>query len=368
MAAWSILAAKSCSINAAPRLSSAPMKALVLTAPSKLELLDYPTPTPAPGEVLLRIRACGICGSDLHGWDGSSGRRHPPLIMGHEAAGEIAAVAPDVTGWQIGDRATFDSTIYCGECPDCRSGRINLCAHRRVVGVSPRDYRQHGAFAEFLALPQRILHRLPDALSFRHAAMVEPVTIALHAVSQVKLRPDSVAVVVGTGMIGLLVVQALRHAGARHIVAVDREPTRLAIARTLGATATFRSDTDDVAAGIQKLNSAGADVAFEVVGIEPTFQLALQVVRRGGEVVLVGNLAPVTQNFPLQSVVTRELKLHGTCGSAGEYPLAIDLIARGEIQVEPLITAVAPLEDGAAWFDRLTSPAGRHNLKVVLTP
>jgi L-iditol 2-dehydrogenase len=344
------------------------MKALVLTAPSKLELQDVPAPRPAADEVLIRVRACGICGSDLHGWDGSSGRRTPPLIMGHEAAGEIAAVGESVTTWQIGERVTFDSTIYCGECDYCRAGRINLCENRRVVGVAPAEYKQHGAFAEFLSVPQRILHRLPDDLPFHHAAMVEPVSIALHAVSLVTLPANSVAVVVGTGMIGLLVVQALRHAGAQHIVAIDREPTRLALARELGATLALRSDQSDLPAELAKLKPHGADVVFEVVGIEPTVQLALQLVRRGGDVVLVGNLAPSSAGFPLQSVVTREVKLHGSCGSAGEYPLAIDLIARGVVRVEPLITAVAPLDDGAGWFDRLTSPTGRHNLKVVLTP
>lgn len=343
------------------------MKALVLTAPSKLELLDFPIPTPAPHDVLIRIRACGICGSDLHGWDGSSGRRTPPLIMGHEAAGEIAATGSAVKTWKVGERVTFDSTIYCGECAYCRSGRINLCDSRRVVGVAPAEYKQHGAFAEFLAVPQHILHRIPDTLSFHHAAMVEPVSIALHAVSLYPSVKDRTTVVIGTGMIGLLVVQALRHAGAKHIIAVDREPTRLALARELGATATILSDGRDVAAELTRIDSDGADAVFEVVGIQPTVQLAIQLVRRGGDVVLVGNLAQKIE-FPLQAVVTRELKLQGSCGSAGEYPLAIDLIARGVIQVAPLISAVAPLDEGAGWFDHLTSPAGRAQLKVVLTP
>src|SRR5471032_2025200 len=138
------------------------MKALLLTAPSQLDLVDFPDPAPADGEVLVRVRACGICGSDIHGWDGSTGRRRPPLIMGHEASGEIVRVGPKVEKWKVGDRVTFDSTIYCGECHFCRSGQVNLCDNRRVVGVSPVEYRQHGAFAEFLAIPGRILYALPD--------------------------------------------------------------------------------------------------------------------------------------------------------------------------------------------------------------
>jgi len=236
------------------------MKALLLTAPSQLEFVSFPDPQPADDEVLLRVRACGICGSDIHGWDGSTGRRRPPLIMGHEASGEIAAVGSRVDGWRVGERVTFDSTISCGECPSCRSGHVNLCDRRRVLGVAPAEYRQHGAFAEFVTLPPRILYRLPDALSFEQAAMVEPVSIAVHAVQRVRVSPTDTAVVVGSGMIGLFVIQALRWAGAKRIIALDLEEKRLALARELGATDTVKSDRDDTAAEIARLTGGqGAD-------------------------------------------------------------------------------------------------------------
>ena len=344
------------------------MKALVLTAPSQLAFTDFPTPIPADDEVLLRIHACGICGSDIHGWDGSTGRRRPPLIMGHEAAGEIVAIGSHVERWRPGDRVTFDSTISCGACPYCARGEVNLCDHRRVVGVAPAEYRQHGAFAEFLAVPARILYALPAGLTYQQAAMVEPVSIAIHAVQRVRLAPNATAVVVGTGMIGLFVIQALRWAGATRIIAVDLADNRLTLARELGATDTLRSDRSDVPAEVARLTGGnGADVALEVVGVSATLNLALASVRRGGSVVLVGNLAAKT-DFPLQSVVTRELTLHGTCASAGEYPLCLDLIARGVIRVEPMISAVAPLTDGAAWFKKLSAPGGAQTMKVILTP
>jgi L-iditol 2-dehydrogenase len=288
--------------------------------------------------------------------------------MGHEAAGEIAAVGRSVDSWQIGDRVTFDSTIYCGKCDYCRAGQVNLCEARRVIGVSIPEYRQHGAFAEYVAVPQRILHRLPSGMPFEHAAMVEPVAIAVHAVRRVAVAPTDVAVVVGTGMIGLFLVQALRWAGAHRVVAVDLEPRRLALAREFGATDTLQSNDCDVPAEIARISAGcGADLAFEAVGLAPTVQLALQLVRRGGAVVLVGNLAQKIE-FPLQSVVTRELTLHGTCGSAGEYPLCIDLIARGVIRVGPMISALAPLSEGAPWFHRLSAPGGSQYLKVILQP
>ena len=183
-----------------------------------------------------------------------------------------------------------------------------------------------------------------------------------------RLAANATAVVVGAGMIGLCVIQALRWAGATRIIAVDLADNRLALARELGATDTLRSDCCDVPAAVAQLTGGlGADVALEVVGISATLNLALASVRRGGSVVLVGNLAAKT-DFPLQSVVTRELTLHGTCASAGEYPLCLDLIARGVIRVEPMISALAPLADGAAWFKKLSAPGGAQTMKVILTP
>lgn len=344
------------------------MKALLLTAASQLEYVDFPAPVPTEEEVLIRVRACGICGSDIHGWDGSTGRRRPPLIMGHEASGEIVSVGPKVQKWKAGDRVTFDSTIYCGQCTYCKEGHINLCENRRVVGVAPLEFRQHGAFAEYVTLPPRILYALPDTLSFPHAAMVEPVSIAIHAVQRVKIAPTDSVVVVGSGMIGLFVIQALRWAGAKKIIAVDLSEKRLQLARELGATETIKSDAVDVAAEVSRMTGGrGADHAFEVVGFAPTFNLAVASLRRGGSIVLVGNLSPKIE-LPLQVIVNREITLHGSCASAGEYPLCLDLIAKGIIKVDPMIAAVAPLQDGADWFKRLSSKEGSNTMKVILTP
>jgi L-iditol 2-dehydrogenase len=345
------------------------MKALLLTAPSKLEYVDFSDPKPAEDEVVVRVRACGICGSDIHGWDGSSGRRNPPLIMGHEASGEVVSTGPRVTKWRAGDRVTFDSTIYCGACRFCREGQVNLCENRRVVGVSPAEYKQHGAFAERLSVPEHILYRLPDTLPFVQAAMVEPVSIAVHAVQRTKIPPGSTAVVVGSGMIGLLVIQALRWAGAKNVVAVDLADNRLQLARQLGATHTINSGTADAAAEVARITDGlGAETSFEVVGFTATQNLALAVLKRGGTCVLVGNLSPKTQDFPLQSVVTKELSIIGSCASAGEYPLCLDLIAKGIINVQPMIETVAPLSEGAAWFTKLSAKDGGRYMKVILQP
>lgn len=343
------------------------MKALVLEAYNCLEHKDVPAPDLGPEDVLVRVKACGICGSDVHGLDGSTGRRIPPLIMGHEASGVIAAVGNDVTGWQEGARVTFDSTIYCGKCHFCRRGETNLCDNRRVLGVSCDEYRQHGAYAEYVAVPQHILYLLPDSVTFEQAAVVEALSVALHAVERTPVSLNATAVVVGAGMIGLLVIQSLRAAGCGQIIAVDLDPQRLDLARRLSADEALNPDAVDVAAQVlERTGNRGADIAFEVVGISPTLELAIKCLRKGGALTLVGNLAPTTE-FPLQKVVTRELTLYGSCASRGEYPACLDMISRGVINVDAMISAVAPLAEGASWFERLSS--GELGLmKVILTP
>lgn len=343
------------------------MKALVLKAYKEFAIEDVPVPEFGPDEVLIAVKACGICGSDVHGMDGSTGRRRPPIIMGHEAAGVIAKTGSAVTNWKPGDRVTFDSTIYCGECDFCHVGRINLCSNRRVLGVSCDEYRQHGAFAEFVAVPARILHRLPDALPFEHAALVEPLSVALHAVRRAPVSPGDAAVVIGCGIIGLMLVQTLRVAGCEQVIAVDVAPERLAVAAQIGATATINSANADALAEILWLtNKRGADAAFEAVGVTATADLALRCVRKGGAVALVGNVAPKIE-FPLQVAVTRELSVFGSCASSGEYPDCLKLLASREVRAEPLLSAVVPLAEGAAWFDRLYRKEPGL-LKVILKP
>lgn len=343
------------------------MKALVLKQYRQFAIEDFPVPELQPDEVLVQVRACGICGSDVHGIDGSSGRRIPPIIMGHEAAGIIADIGTAVKGWKKGERVTFDSTVSCGVCWYCQRGQVNLCENRRVLGVSCGEYRRHGAFAEYIAVPARILYRLPDNLSFEQAAMVEAVSVAVHAVERTPLVLDASVVVVGTGMIGLLVVQALKVKGCGKIIAIDLDKDKLKLASKLGATHTIAADEPELQQKLRALTDGrGAGAAFEAVGLTVTVRTAIDSVRKGGSVTLIGNLKPQVE-LPLQSVVTRELTLLGSCASAGEYPACLDLIASGKINVTDFISATPPLEEGAQWFERLY--AGEKGLmKVLLKP
>jgi L-iditol 2-dehydrogenase len=358
------------------------MKSLLLSAYNQLEIADLPMPVPGPGEVLVRVEACGICGSDVHGYDGSSGRRIPPIVMGHEAAGTVAAVGPGVRSYTEGDRVTFDSTVYCGECPNCARGDINLCDNRQVIGVSCSDYRRHGAFAESVVVPERILYHLPDNLSFAEAAMLEAASVALHAlrISQVACGgPDApgrpvfgspgreTALVIGAGMIGLLTMQAAHALGCSRVFIADIDASRLSLAKKVGADETLHCSGAALTAEVMKLTAGvGVDLAYEAVGRNETVSSTIDCTRKGGTVILIGNIAPEF-TLPLQKVVTGQIRLQGSCASAGEYPQAIELIASGKIQVRPLISAIAPLEEGPHWFQRLH--AGEPNLmKVVLTP
>jgi L-iditol 2-dehydrogenase len=342
------------------------MKSLLLREYGHLEIAEMPEPVPGPGELLVRVAACGICGSDVHGYDGSSGRRIPPLVMGHEAAGTIAAIGSGVRGFREGDRVTFDSTVYCGECDFCRRGTMNLCDRREVVGVSCGDYRRHGAFAEYVTVPERIVYRLPDAMEFSEAAMLEAVSVALHAVHLSGGAEDRTALVLGAGMIGLLTMQAARALGYARVMIADIDTTRLELARSLGADDVLHSGAG-LAAEVQgRTGGHGADVVFEAVGRNETVAAAIDSVRKGGTVVLIGNIAPEVK-LPLQKVVSRQIRLQGSAASCGEYPEAMELVTSGKIRIEPLITAVASLEEGPRWFERLH--AGEPNLmKVVLTP
>jgi len=343
------------------------MKALVLSAYKQLQLEDIPVPQPGDDELLIRIKACGICGSDVHGFDGSTGRRIPPIVMGHEASGLVEAVGSKVTDFKAGDRVTFDSTVYCGDCFYCKRGQVNLCDNREVIGVSTPWFRRMGAFAEYVAVPARIAYALPEDMPFAHAALIEAASVAVHGASLTPIEPGDTAIVVGAGMIGLLTLQAVRQAGAGRVFVVDLDDSRLAMARDLGADETFNSKKQDVVAEIQKRTEGrGADVALECVGISDAISLAVESVRKGGAVTLIGNVAPKIE-LALQSVVSRQIRLQGSCASCGEYPEVIAMMAGGGIRVEPLVSAVAPLTEGASWFQRLYDREPGL-LKVVLEP
>ena len=217
------------------------MKALLLSAYNELTVEELPKPTVGPDELLIEVAACGICGSDVHGYDGSTGRRIPPIVMGHEAAGIVAAVGAGVTSFEVGDRVTFDSTVYCGECAYCRRGEVNLCDQRQVIGVSCGEYRRAGAFAEFLTVPARIAYRLPESFRLRRRRCWRRWRWRCMAVAVSEMQGGETVLVIGAGMIGLLLVQAARAAGCARVFVSDVDATRLELAEQMGADRTLEA-------------------------------------------------------------------------------------------------------------------------------
>lgn len=343
------------------------MKALVLTAYNRLELADLPKPEIGPDDVLVRVAACGICGSDVHGLDGKSGRRIPPIVMGHEACGTVAAVGRGVRDLREGARVTFESMIWCGRCGACTEGRRNQCETLEIVGVSTETFRRQGAYAEYVAVPRRVVFAIPDALPFEKAALVEPLSVAVHAVARTPVKAGDTAAVVGAGMIGLLVIQALRAAGAGRVIAIDVDEGKLALAKRLGASDGIPARSGPAhEAVLAATGGRGADVVMEVVGTAKATETALLSARAGGTVTLVGNFEQ-RMELPIQKAVVRELTLIGTLGENGEYPRCIELLASGAVEVGPLVSRVAPLEEGPALFGRLTR-AEPGLMKVILRP
>jgi L-iditol 2-dehydrogenase len=343
------------------------MKALVLEKYSELVYRDVPDPVIRSGEVLVKVMACGICGSDVHGLDGSTGRRIPPMIMGHEASGVIIKTGDNVTCWKAGDRVTFDSTVYPLNDWYTLEGHYNLSDNREVIGVSPGTYKRDGAFAEYIAIPGHILYRIPDKVTFEQAAMVEAIAVALHSIKISGITLGDKCVVIGTGMIGTFIIKLLKISGASKIIAIDSNPKKLEQARRAGADHTFLSSEKDLVNIIRDItDDRGADISFEAVGISETVNTAIDVLRKGGTSVLVGNISPDI-NFPLQKVVTRELKVFGSCAIRGEYDTVLALLAERKITVDDQISAVVPLSEGARWFERLYKKEEDLN-KVILVP
>ena len=343
------------------------MKALVLEEYNNLVYKDVPDPVILSNEVLVKVMACGICGSDVHGLDGSTGRRIPPMIMGHEASGVIVKTGADVKGWKSGDRVTFDSTVYPLNDWFTLEGMYNLSDNREVLGVSPGTYKRDGAFAEYIAIHQHILYKIPENVTFEQAAMVEAVAVALHSINVSRIKTGDKCVVVGAGMIGIFILKLLKISGASQIIAIDINPNRLDLAEKAGADHTFLSTVENIDEKIRVLTgNRGADISFEAVGKSESVNIAIDILRKGGKAVLIGNVSPQV-DFPLQKVVTRELKVLGSCAIRGEYELVLNLLETGKVSVDDQISAIAPLSEGAVWFNKLYARVEELN-KIILVP
>ncbi len=326
------------------------MQALMFTAINELQLLDVPVPAvEKPNDVLLKVRSVGVCGSDLHGYSGHSGRRTPPLIMGHEVTGEVVEVGPAVEKLRVGSRVAVQPVEFCGLCSQCLAGRRSICENRRVMGMSAP-----GAYAEYVIWPADNLFELPDTLPFEAGSLTEPTSVAVHAVGLAHIRPYDTAFVVGAGPIGLLTLAALNLTGVRQIIVSDVSDARLELAGSLGAQVTVNPVKEDLRAVIDAFTGgAGVDVAFEAVGVSATAQQTLDATRNKGTVIWIGNNQRLIE-IDMQAIVTRELTVIGSYGMTDdEFRRSIRMLADGAIPADKLINRRAVLEEGPHLFDEL---------------
>jgi L-iditol 2-dehydrogenase len=339
------------------------MRALLLDAERHLTLVDQPTPEPRrPDDVVVRVRAVGVCGSDLHGYLGHTGRRIPPLVMGHEAAGDVVAVGDGVRRLQIGDRVATNTIAACGRCRPCRSGQRSLCEQRLIMGMSAP-----GAYAEYVVWPEDSLPDLPEGLSYEAGALAEPLAVALHGVNMAGIKPGDSVFIAGAGPIGVLVLLLVRLAGAGTIFVSDMHPVRLEMAGTFGADVVIDARSDDpVAAVREQTGGSGADVTIEAVGAGTTARHTTEAVRNSGTVVWLGNSEDRIE-VGMQTIVTRNLNLRGSYGmTTDEFERSLQLLAGGRLPVDRIINRYATLDEGPELFEQLL--ASPETIKCVIRP
>ncbi|MGH7324318.1 MAG: zinc-dependent alcohol dehydrogenase [Candidatus Rokuibacteriota bacterium] len=339
------------------------MKALVYPTWDTLEIRQVPAPTPGPGEVVLRVAAVGICGSELEAVASRSPRRTPPLVMGHEFCGEVAEVGAGVREAKAGDRVVASSIIPCGRCADCRSGATHLCPDRQVFGMN-----RPGAFAERVAVPASILLPLPERVGPLEGALVEPLANAVHVWSLVTQRFPEVVVVIGCGAIGLFALQVARAGGALTLIAVDTNEARLGMAHAVGAEPVLNPMRQDVLAEVREFTRGrGADVVVDAVGAAATRRVAVELARRGGETVWIGLHGDATE-IGGRDVVLGERRISGSYAvTARDLETAIGLLAHGRIEIAPWVRPF-PLEEGARVFRQLLTAPPADYAKAVLLP
>lgn len=338
--------------------------AAVFRAPGELAFEERPVPVPGPGEVLIEVGACAICGSDLHQFDGHMGRAKFPVVPGHEIMGRVRALGEGVEGVELGARACIENHIHCGACPLCLSGRVNLCQRPQTLGVT-RD----GAYSQHLTAPAGCVIPLPDALDDATGAIMQTLGTGYHAVmARARLQAGETAVIMGMGPVGLCALAVAKYAGARCIV-TDTVPERLEAARKMGADEALNPLEVDAVAAVRELTGgAGADAALEVVGgmQEETIRQAVEMIRWGGRAVVVGQfgLAPPV---PLGELQDQEKDLIGSRGHPHTFEVCIELAAAGALNVSPMITHRIPLTEAGRGM-RLMRERTEGAIKVVITP
>ncbi len=341
------------------------MKALVFYGAGDIRYEEVETPKPSAGDVLVKVKAVSICGSDLAGYRGGNPMRVGPLIMGHEFAGEVAELGEGVTNAKIGDKVSVYTNLFCGECAACKAGLTNICDNRYIIGTTMKAGSYNGAMAEYVLAPADKLLPLSGKRTFAQYALAEPLSTGLRAIRRAGDISGKTVAVVGCGPIGLLTIMALKHFGAKVIIATDVIDKRLEMAKECGATHIVNSKGDLVAFIHEVTDDVGVDILFDAVGIQSTVNQGLDIVRLGGEVIWVG-LAQTKFEFEYKHAAVRELTFKGVYLYITEMEEGIELIEAGAIPVEKIITAEYHMSKGPRIFEDLVSGFAK-DIKVILT-
>jgi len=342
------------------------MKALVLEEYGKVVIKDFEKPEVSGNRVLIRIKAASVCGSDVHGYDGSSNRRRPPLIMGHEASGIVEELGPLAEGFIPGDRVTFNSTEYCGKCSNCANGKQNICINGQIFGVSSEAYHKEGAMAEYVTVPDYSVYKIPDNTSFEEAALAEPLSIALHSINRTDIKLGDTAIVFGAGTIGSMLLKLLSISNCARVIVVDIDDIKLGLAKARGADYCINATKEDVVARVMQItDNQGVDLAFEAVGIESTIKAGIDVLKKCGTFTLLGNVSK-TIDFPIQKLVINELNIVSSYACASEYEKSLQLIGLGKVDVKDIISEIVPIERGQEMLQRLLK-GEKGLIKVIFT-
>jgi L-iditol 2-dehydrogenase len=346
------------------------MRAAVLRAWDDVAVEDVPVPEPAAGEALVRVRACGICGTDLKLVSGGFAGRWPPslpFVFGHEWCGEVVALGSgaEQAGLRVGERVAAENHAGCGECARCRAGRYNLCERAGTPGYRLYGHTAPGALAEYAARPVRLLHRMPESVSDGAGALVNQGALAVHAVRRAGLDPGSSVAVFGPGLLGLLTLQIARASGAGRVVVVGRGP-RLELAGELGADELVDYTDGEPGDAVRRLSGGrGVDRVFDCTGDARILPELLRATARGGRIALLGLTAGKTAELSPDALVLDEIDLLGIRSSPNAYPGMIALLASGAVRTEPLVRDLYPLEEVSS---ALTALRERTAVRPILLP
>ena len=338
------------------------MKALLYEDWDKITLADKEKPEPVRGEILVRVEACGLCGSELETFKTHSPRRTPPLVLGHEFAGRVEATGPDVSGFSIGQKVMVNSVISCGKCAPCRRGQTHLCRNRQVFGMN-----RPGAMAEFVIAPAEFVYPLPEDFSPVSGALVEPLANAVHVIDLLPQERDPVLVLFGAGPIGLMILQAARVLLGARVIAVDKKPKRLQYAKDAGAVRTVNPDEEDIAHIVESLTaSEGADISVDAVGTSGTKETSVDILRPGGTALWIG-LYNNEMKLESYKVVLKEKKIIGSySASRDDFLRAADLMYTGQVSGENWVTTFAMNEAVDAFYRMLDG--SEDDCKAVVLP